>query len=320
MSGADPRTYGRSVAAGTRTSGDDESLASWGDGTARRTLLAFLEASADIDPHRRLAVFDNDGTLWCERPDYIQAGFLASVLRTAAARDPALRCRPEYAAILDGDHDATADLGLARVALALLELLDDMTPDAHAEQVRTYLARAHNPVLGRPVALTIYRPMVELLDALRAHGFTVGIVTGGGADFVRALSDDLYGVPSELVVGTMIEYRYCDRDGVPVIRRTRRVAGEVNEGAAKVTAIQTQLGRQPLLAAGNTPGDLEMLTVAADQPGGLALVIDHDDAIREFAYAGGAASFESDETLAAIATRRGWTTVSMRDDWTRIWP
>jgi phosphoserine phosphatase len=161
--------------------------------------------------------------------------------------------------------------------------------------------------------------MLELVDALRAAGVTVALVTGGGTEYVRAVSPGLYGVPPELVVGTRIRYRLVEEDGAPTLRRTAAVEGEVNEGAAKVAAIQAQLGRAPLLAAGNSPGDRSMLEYAAARPGGLALVVDHDDADREVAYQPTAASFAAEEPLVDTARRRGWVVVSMRDDWSEIW-
>jgi hypothetical protein len=159
--------------------------------------------------------------------------------------------------------------------------------------------------------------MLELLDALRALDFTVGVVTGGGTEFVRAVSQELYGVPPERVVGTMIAYDLGqDPHGRPVLRRTGRVLGDVNEGAAKVTNIQTQLGRPPVLAAGNSAGDHELLEWAAAGDGPhLSLLVDHDDAEREFAYASQAQTFEATEPVTATADRLGWTTVSMKDDW-----
>jgi hypothetical protein len=175
---------------------------------------------------------------------------------------------------------------------------------------------AHTP-LGRPLRSVTYQPMLELLDELRRRDFTVGIVTGGGTEFVRAISDDLYGVPAELVVGTLIGYEFT-RDGQkrPVLRRTTAMLGTANEGPAKVTNIQTQLGRRPILAAGNSGGDREMLewALAAEGPS-LALLIDHDDAKREFQYISTAGTVVETEPITDIGARLGWTIVSMARDW-----
>ena len=167
-----------------------------------------------------------------------------------------------------------------------------------------------------------YLPMSELIAELRRRDFTVGIVTGGGTEFVRAISDDLYGVPAELVVGTLIGYDVSrDGEGPPVIRRTSGLLGVANEGSAKVANIQTQLGRRPILAAGNSGGDREMLewAQAAGSPS-LALLIDHDDAEREFHYTSTAQTFAETEPITDVGARLGWTVVSMARDWDVVFP
>jgi hypothetical protein len=163
--------------------------------------------------------------------------------------------------------------------------------------------------------------MLELLDELRALDFTIGIVTGGGTEFVRRLSDDLYGVPPELVVGTLIGYEFVREDDRPVLRRTISLGGRANEGAAKVTNIQTQLGRAPIVAGGNSGGDREMMEWATAGPHpGLAILVDHDDPEREYEYVGRAQTFEESETITDVATRLGWVTVSMQRDWETVFP
>ena len=162
--------------------------------------------------------------------------------------------------------------------------------------------------------------MLELLHALRELDFVIGVVTGGGTEFVRSISQELYDVPPERVVGTMIGYDLDqDAQGRPALRRTGRVLGDVNEGAAKVTNIQTQLGRPPVLAAGNSAGDTQLLewAAAADGPH-LSLLVDHDDPDREFAYAGEAQTFAAGEPITATAQRLGWTTISMKRDWEAV--
>jgi hypothetical protein len=162
--------------------------------------------------------------------------------------------------------------------------------------------------------------MLELLDLLRTHRFRVFIVTGGGVEFVRAVSDDLYGVPPDDVVGSAVQLAFERRDGRVVLVRQAAALGEVNEGPPKATAIQQHVGRRPIVAAGNSAGDTEMLEYAetGDRPA-LCLVVDHDDAEREYAYAGTALTNPRAETIAVTARRRGWTVVSMRDDWNRIY-
>ncbi|QYJ04823.1 haloacid dehalogenase-like hydrolase [Nocardioides panacisoli] len=297
-------------------------LPSWRPGAVRESVVAFLDAVTDVPVADRLACFDNDGTLWCERPTYVQFDYLIDLLRAADRADATIQDRPEYAAVLDGDPEAIGDLGLVRVALALTELCEGWTPEEFTASVGAFMARAPHPTLGRRHRWAVYQPMLELLDALRARDVTVSIVSGGGTEFVRAVSDDLYGVPPELVVGTMIAYDY-DRDagGRPRLRRTAEVDKGPNEGAAKVSAIQSQLGRRPRLAAGNSGGDREMLEWAAGQDGpSLALLVDHDDADREVAYTSVAQSFAEAEPITEVGSALGWTVVSMARDWAQVFP
>lgn len=166
----------------------------------------------------------------------------------------------------------------------------------------------------------VYQPMLEVIDELRRRDFSISVTTGGGTEFVRAISQDLYGVAPELVVGSLIAYRYQrDEGGVPGLIRTSDIMGKANEGAEKVGNIQTQLGRRPIVAFGNSGGDREMLEWAAGggRPG-LAVLIDHDDAEREYAYESKAVSFEEEKPISEVAVDEGWTVVSMADDWQAV--
>jgi phosphoserine phosphatase len=296
-----------------------ERLPSWRPGRARDAVEHFLDQAVDLPVEQRVACFDNDGTLWCERPAYVQLSFFVDVLRSAVAEDALLGDRPEFAALLGGDSAALGEIGLERVALALTGLCEGLSAEEFTARVREFMDRAAHPVLGRPLRTTTYVPMQELVDELRRLDFTVTIVTGGGCDFLRSVSLELYGVPPEAVVGTLIEYDYSDGGGRPSLRRSSRLLGAANEGAAKVSNIQTQLGRRPVLAAGNSGGDREMLewAVAADGPT-LALLVDHDDAEREFAYVSSAETFTEDEPITSVGERLGWTVVSMARDWKTV--
>ncbi len=297
-------------------------LPSWRDGATRDAVLAFLDAAGAVPVEQRVATLDNDGTLWCERPTYAQFDFFADALATRAADDSSLTSRPEYAAVLDGDASAIAEIGLPRVAVALAELFAGKEPHEFTLLAREFMARARHRTRGVPLAQMVYQPMLELLDALRHHEFSVFIVTGGGTEFVRAISQDLYGVPPESVVGTLIEYEYSrDGAGRPRLRRTSTMGSEANEGAAKVAHIQTQLGRRPIFAAGNSAGDREMMewACATDLPS-LAVLVDHDDPVREFQYTSLAATFEEDEPITTVAAGLGWTVVSMANDWSSVFP
>lgn len=288
-----------------------ELLPSWRPGPTRDALVGFLDATGDVPAADRVACLDNDGTLWCERPHYVQLDFFLAALRERVAADPALGEREEFAALLGGDPAAIGEIGLARIALALAGFFEGRTPEEFTAAARAFLAR--HP--GR-----VYHPMLELLDELRRRDFTVAVVTGGGTEFVRAVSEELYGVAPPLVVGTLIEHRF-DRDdaGRPVLRRTSSVHGTANEGEPKVLHVQSHLGRRPILAVGNSSGDRELLEWAAAAPGpSLALLVDHDDPDREYAYVSEGATTANDEPITDVAARLGWTVVSMARDWSTI--
>jgi phosphoserine phosphatase len=297
-------------------------LPSWRPGRTRDAVVAFLAAAEALPVESRVAAFDNDGTLWCEKPTYVQFDFFEDALRRRAEGDPTLRERPELAAVLNLDMAAIGELGLERVALALAELFAGMEPQAFTAEARDFMRRARHRTLGVPVPATRYQPMLELVDELRRRDFTVYLASGGGAEFLRALSMELYGVAPEAVVGTQVRYELTRRaGGRPVLLRTGGVIGGANEGAAKVTNIQSQLGRRPILAAGNSAGDREMLewALAGDGPG-LALLLDHDDREREFAYQSVSGTLKEHEPITRVAGRLGWTVISMASDWSAVFP
>jgi phosphoserine phosphatase len=296
-----------------------ELLPSWRPGATRDAVVAFLDAVASIPPQQRMACFDNDGTLWCERPTYVQFDFFIDALKERVGREPSVGESPEFAALLSGDAKAVGALGLERTALALTGLFEGVSPEVFADRVRDFMARAAHPTLGRPLRTNVYQPMLELMAELRRRDVTITIVTGGGTEFVRAVSQDLYSVPPEAVVGTLIKYDLVGGDDRPGLVRTTSVDGAANEGAAKVSHIQTQLGRRPILAAGNSGGDRDMLqwVNSADGPT-LALLIDHDDAEREFKYVGTAETFKESEPITDVGNRLGWTVVSMAEDWETV--
>jgi phosphoserine phosphatase len=295
-------------------------LPSWRAGATRDAVVAFLDDLDHVPVDERVAYVDNDGTMWCERPTYVQLDFFVDALRQRVADAPALGERPEFAAVLAGDVAAVGEIGLAKVAGALAALFDGQTPDEFGAAVDDFLDRYRHPTLDASLRGVIYQPMLELLDELRAREFTIGIVTGGGTEFVRQVSKRCYGVEPGMVVGTLIGYAF-DRDdaGRPIVRRTVSQVGSANEGGAKVEHIQAQIGRPPLIAVGNSGGDREMLEWAqAHRRGGLAVLVDHDDDQREFAYEAMAVTVEEDEPITTVARRLGWVVVSMRDDWETV--
>jgi hypothetical protein len=303
-------------------------LASWNDGPSRRAIVAFVEGvtrAGGVDyvpPEARIAVFDNDGTLWCEKPLPVQADFLFRRLGEMAARDPSLRARQPWKAVVDKDHQWLAqvitkhyggdDSDLKMMEAGLLQAYGDTTIEEYAAAARAFFSSARHPKLARRYPRCVFTPMVELLRYLTANLFAVYIVSGGGRDFVRIISQGCYGVPPERVLGSGVVLKLRD-DGVSVtLVHTPRLE-LFDDGPAKAAAIWNVLGRRPILAAGNSNGDLAMLRFCAqpDRPS-LALLVHHDDAEREFAYDAGA------EQALAFARNNHWTIASIKEDWATI--
>jgi len=273
-----------------------------------------------VAPAARVAVFDNDGTLWCERPTYAQALFLLERLREQAAADPALADQPVVRALLAGDLGGAFAMGAEAVGPIVLATHAGWTVDEYSAAVTAWLARTRHSRFGVTWPLLVYRPMLELLDLLRANAFRVFIVTGGGVEFVRSFAEAAYGVPPDDVVGTAVEVEVERRAGrMVLVRRPVLVRGFVNEGEPKPRLIQAHVGVRPIFAAGNSAGDAEMLEFASTGPlPSLAILIDHDDAEREYAYESRAATDPGADPILETAARLGWTVVSMRRDWSVV--
>ena len=298
-------------------------LHSWREGETRASILRFLDKVGEIPPRERVAVFDNDGTMWAEKPNYTQLEFLLLELKNAVAEKPELGDKPEYRAVLDGDRDALHTMGLERLATSLLDLFAEITPEAFNANVVSFFADEVHPVRKVHYRETRYEPMLELIEELRTHGFDVYIVSAGGAEFLRAISEDFYGVKPEGVVGSQIDYEFSrDADGRARLLRTNHlVASGPNEGEGKPPNIQRILGRHPCIAGGNSAGDAEMLEYAMGYDGpSLALLVNHDDDDREYAYESVAGTFSADETITDTAARLGWTVASIKNDWATVFP
>ena len=282
-------------------------LPSWRPGPTRDAIEIFLDAAEMLPIEQRVAVFDVDGTLWCEKPRYTMVDFLVAELRRYVAASPELAERPEYRAALDwdrrGHRPARAHQRARRPGGA--------TRGHHARGIRGARARAlrdraTRPTVGVPLSQTRYRPMLELIAELRARHFSVYLVTGSGTEFIRAISDELFGVKPEGVVGSQVGYELDRSGGTTRLLRTKELVGDPNEGPAKISNIQRLLGRRPILAAGNSAGDAEMLEYAQAFDGpSLALLVDHDDAEREYEYQSVAGTFASAEPITATARKDG---------------
>lgn len=294
-------------------------LPSWRPGASRDALEIFLDDAETVRVEQRVAVFDIDGTLWCEKPQYTMVEFLLAELRAAVADQPSMADRPEYRAALAWDLAAIRQLGAINVVLALIELHAGITPEAFEARVRAFFGVARHADRGVPISQMRYRPMLELIAELRARDFDVYLVTGSGLEFIRGISYEYFGVKPEGVVGSQVGYEFARGDGAPRLLRTKEIFGDPNEGAAKIANIQRLLGRRPIFAAGNSAGDTEMLEYAQAFGGpSLALLVDHDDGEREYEYAGVAGTFSASEPITATADRKGWTVVSMKEDWDAV--
>jgi phosphoserine phosphatase len=306
------------------------SLRSWKDGPSRRAIVDFVERVTTeggpdyVPPAERSAVFDNDGTLWAEQPMPIQIDHLLRGLGAAAAADPALRERQPWKAVIERDFHW---LGAAFAKYYqgddadLQVLLGGILAGGAGKDVETIeeeaaafvLGQAH-PTLKRPYRSCTYAPMIELLRYLEANGFATYIVSGGGRDFMRAISDELYSIPRERVIGssTALEFRDGPEGSAIHIKPAMDV---VDDGAEKPIRIWSRTGRRPLIAGGNSNGDIAMLSYARkDGRPSLGILVHHDDAEREFAYDAGA------EKALERAKTDGWIVVSMRDEWEAIFP
>jgi phosphoserine phosphatase len=300
-------------------------LPSWHAGAAKTAIIAFVtdvttEGGADfVPPEERIAVFDNDGTLWVEQPFYTQLAFALDGVKTLAPQHPEWRDRDPFRAALAGDIKTVAASGEKGLIELLMATHAGMTTDEFAAVVSEWLKTARHPRLGRPYTELVYQPMLELLAYLRANGFKTYIVSGGGVEFMRPWAEAVYGVPPEQVIGSSIKTVFEMRDGTPVLMRLPEI-DFIDDKAGKPVAIHKFIGRRPIAAFGNSDGDLQMLqwvTAAAGRRFGL--IVRHDDAEREYAYDRDSSVGRLDKALDA-APAAGWTVVSMKSDWKQVFP
>jgi len=303
-------------------------LDTWNDGPTKSAIVDFVdrvtrEGGPDyVAPEARVAVFDNDGTLWTEKPMYIQLDFLVRRFREQAQADKSLRERQPYKAAYEEDltwladvmakHDRGDDTDLKTILAAVFSAHEAITVEEHARRVRAFFAEAKHPTLGRPYTLCGYRPMVDLLRYLEANDFTNYIVSGGARDFMRPITSLLYGIPPERVVGSSVGLIYRPHEDVGHLFTTSQPEF-LDDGPMKPVRLWSRIGRRPIFAAGNSNGDIQMLeyTGTPTMPS-LRLLILHDDAEREFAYTTGA---EDALDTSAIS---GWTVASMKNDWVTV--
>ncbi|MFM1725339.1 HAD family hydrolase [Rhodococcus sp. PAM 2766] len=305
-----------------------DTLPSWTDGETRTAIVDFVERVVDeagpdyVEPASRVAVFDNDGTLWCEKPMPIQLDFTIRRLGEMADDDASLQSQQPWKAAHENDMDWLGgamvkhyhgdDGDLKLLMGAITRAFDEVTVEEYDARVTAFFDDADHPTLGRPYRGCGYAPMVDLLRYLEANGFTTYIASGGDRDFMRPVAGELYGVPPERIIGSALGLSYREREGAPDLLY-KAAMDFFDDGPEKPVRIWSRIGRRPILSVGNSNGDLPMLafTGLPDSPA-LRLLLLHDDGEREFDYVAGA------EDILEHARRNDWTVVSMKDDWREV--
>jgi len=298
-------------------------LGSWNDGAAKSAILDFVARVTKpggreyVPPAERVATFDNDGTLWCEQPMQVQIFFLLSRLHSLAEKDPSIKVRQPFKAFLEQDLAAIRLLGRQGALEVAFAVYAGMTDEELDGLSREWLASATHPKLGRLFTRLTYQPQVELLGYLRENGFKTFIVSGGGIGLIRAFAEAVYGIPPEQVIGSSVRTAFALQDGrVQLLRRAE--LNSFDDREAKVENIGLHIGRRPILAFGNSDGDLAMLRYTRTGPGPrLALLMHHDDPVREVAYDRDFALSPLAEALDQVDDY-GITVVSMKRDWKTV--
>jgi len=301
-----------------------QELPSWNEGKSKQAIVDFVkkvttEGGSDyVAPEDRIAVFDNDGTLWTEQPFYFQLGFMLDRVKTLAPQHPEWKEKEPFKSILAGDLKGVAKSGERGIVELGMETHAGMTTDDFRKIVTDWFATAKHPKTGKPYNEMTFLPMRELLDYMRANGFKTFIVSGGGVEFMRPITEKAYGIPTEQVVGSTITTQYALVGDTPVLNRLPKI-DFVDDGPGKPVGINKFIGRRPVFAAGNSDGDYEMLRwVMAGQGPHFAMIVHHTDADREYAYDRKSDFGRLDKALdEAIA--RNWLLVDMKADWKKIY-
>ncbi|AJD40188.1 haloacid dehalogenase-like hydrolase [Rhizobium sp. SEMIA 4085] len=299
-------------------------LPSWNDTAPKAAIVAFVEkvtkeGSPEFIPeHERIAVFDNDGTLWTEHPMYTQLAFALDRVKALAPDHPEWKDTQPFKAVLEGDMKTLAASGEKGLLELIMTTHAGMTSDDFQKVVTDWLATARDPKFKRPYTELVYQPMIELLAYLRANDFKTFIVSGGGIEFVRPWAEKVYGIPPEQVVGSSIKTEFRMRDDTPTLYRLPQV-NFIDDKAGKPVGINEHIGRRPIAAFGNSDGDLEMLqwTTMGGAPARFGMLVHHTDAEREYAYDRESEFGRLDKALDAAAIT-GWTVVDMKADWKQI--
>ena len=308
----------------------EDPLPSWNDTAAKKAIVGFVqrvtkEGSPDyVPPAERIATFDNDGCLWSEQPVYFQLLFAIDRVKALALKHPEWKTQQPFKAVLEEDQEALIALGEKGLLQLVMATHAGLTEEEFAQVVGDWLTTARHPKAGKLFTQMVFQPMLELLDYLRANDFQVYIVSGGGIDFLRVFSEEVYGIPPQNVVGSSIQAKFEMRDGIPVVVKTPQI-DLIDDKEGKPVGIHRYIGRRPIFAAGNSDGDLQMLQYTtiprsdADTTPRFGLIIRHTDAEREWAYDRNSHIGQLDKALDQ-AKERGWTVVDMKNDWKTIYP
>ncbi|MFV0934760.1 HAD family hydrolase [Pseudomonas jessenii] len=302
-----------------------EPLPSWADGPVKQSIIEFVQAVTDqnskdfVKPAERIAVFDNDGTLWSEQPMYCQVLFALDEVQRMAPEHPEWKTEQPFKAVLENDHKALSESGVDGLLKIIGATHTGITTEAFMDNAKTWLSQARHPKTGKPYTEMIFQPMLEMLGYLHSQDFKTYIVSGGDTAFVRAFAEQVYGIPPERVIGTTFTTQFQFEEGEPSILRTPKLAHS-NDGPGKPESIDAVIGRRPILAFGNSDGDLQMLQWTAAGPGKRLIgLVHHTDTKREWAYDRQSGIGRLDKALDEAKTR-GWTIVDMAPDWRRIYP
>ena len=300
-------------------------LPSWNDSASKHAIVDFVGATTTptsprfIPPAERIAVFDNDGTLWGEQPYYYQLAFALDRVKALEPKHPEWKTEQPFKAALEGDLKTVFGGGEEALLKLVMASHAGNTTDEFNTIVRDWLAKARHPTTGRPYTAMVYQPMLEVLSYLRANGYKTFIVSGGGIEFLRVFAEEVYGVPPDQVVGSSIALKYEMVGGKPALVRQPTV-NFIDDKAGKPVGIQQHIGRRPVLAFGNSDGDFQMLEwTTAGSGARLGLLVHHDDAAREFAYDRQSPIGRLDKGLDE-GPKRGWVIVSVQKDWRRVYP
>ncbi|BBM66576.1 haloacid dehalogenase [Vibrio alfacsensis] len=303
---------------------DPNLLPSWKDGTSKTAIMNYVEQSTDTSKNTfipepdRIAVFDNDGTLWSEKPYYYQLAYALDEINVLAKDHPEWKTTEPFKSVLNDDIENVFKGGDE----ALLEIVtathSGMTVEEYQNMVAEWLKAAKDPRFGKAYTDLTYKPMREMLSYLQAHGFKTYIVSGGGVDFMRVWAPDVYNIPEEQIIGSALKYKYDYNDGKPTVTKLGEIL-TIDDKAGKVENIQHIIGKKPVLAVGNSDGDHAMMQWATSQPNSMAMIVHHTDAEREWKYDRESSVGRLDKAMDEAKQRDNWHLIDMKDEWCTIY-